>query len=232
MTWTTIDGIDYIVLYVLAGQSMEAVLSNPSNGAVTSSGSTTVKAQSRSDSTVLLTGSPSGITIVRFAKAAVIIADKRTAATFWNTKLAVNNQSPFDVAPDVPSVLIAGPYLVRNATIDGSTLKVFGDINATTTLQFIAPQSVTSLQWNGQSVAIQTTTTGTKSASLPFTLSASSFTLPTLSSSNWQCLDSLPEVQKGFDDSTWVVANKTSTARPMKPLAGKVINLHPFELLL
>jgi hypothetical protein len=221
MTWATIDGIDYIVLYVLSGQTVETVVANPSSSVVTVTGSTSVTAKV-SSGTTRVTGSPSGISVVRFGSTAVIVTDKKTAASFWNPRLSQPVGKNFDVAPDVPSTIVIGPYLVRNATISGSTLQLFGDINATTTIQIIAPKSVTALTWNGQNVALQTSAIGTKSGSLPFTVPK--VTLPSLtgSGSAWQCLDSLPEIQPGFDDSTWANANKTTTARPLKPFVGQV----------
>ncbi|KAG9081537.1 hypothetical protein FRC06_005514, partial [Ceratobasidium sp. 370] len=41
----------------------------------------------------------------------------------------------------------------------------------------------------------------------------------------WRCIDSLPEVAVGFDDSNWTIATKTSTKRPAayQPLGGKLM---------
>jgi len=220
MTWLTIDAVNHIVLYSLAGQTIEAVVANPSSSKATVTGSSSIKA-AVSGTTVRITGSPSGISSVKFGSTVVWVVDKETATTFWNPRLLTTTAN-FDLSADIPSVVVIGPYLVRNATIQGTTLRVFGDVNATTSIQIIAPKAVTSMTWNNQIVALTTTSTGTRSGSIPFTLSASSVVLPSLSAAAWNCTDSLPEVSTGFDDSDWVNANKTSTTRPLQPFAGKV----------
>jgi hypothetical protein len=220
MTWTTIDGKDVIVLYALKGQAIEAVLtSSTASLAAPSVTGSSIKAQAI-NATVQITGSPSGISTVTFGSTVVIVADKETATTFWNPHLT-NPSSPYDVSPDAASVLIVGPYLVRNATISGSTLKVFGDINATTAISFLAPKAVTHLTWNGRQVTLKDSNIiGMKTGSVAFSLSKPS--LPNLKSARWSCVDSLPEIQGNFDDSSWVNASKTSTPRPDQPFAGKV----------
>ena len=38
--------------------------------------------------------------------------------------------------------------------------------------------------------------------------------------SDWRFANSLPEIQDGFDDRSWTIANKTSTNSPFKPFYG------------
>lgn len=217
MTQTTIDSTDYVVLYVPAGQSVEAVIPT-SSSTVAVTGSSTIKGRV-ANKTVIITGTASGTSVVKFGKTAVLIADKATAGTFWNPRTTA---SEYDLAPDAASVLVAGPYLVRNATISGSTLRLVGDINATTPLTVVAPAAVTSVTWNGASVKVAKSTLG---VGLSGTLSsgAKAPSLPSLKSAAWKSADSLPEVAVAFDDSTWVTANKTTTARPFKPFSGKLV---------
>lgn len=181
------------------------------------SGAMSIKAKS-SNNTVIITGSPSGISVVKFGRTVVIVTDKLTASTFWQPRTVA---SSYDVAPDVPSVIVAGPYLVRNATITSSTLSLVGDVNATTTLTVLAaPTTVSSVTWNGAPVKISKSSVGlTGSISGP----VSKINLPSLQSSSWKSADSLPEISPSFDDSTWVVANKTSVQRIFKPYAGKYV---------
>ena len=218
MTWTTVDGVDVIVLYALSGQNIEAVFTSKNNASPSVAGSSSVVAKS-ANGTVQITGSPSGVSTVSFGSALVIVADKKTATTIWNPRLAAPT-TPFGMTPDVPSVLVMGPYLVRNATISGSTLKLFGDINATSAISILAPKSVRELTWNGKQVPLQNEAAGMKVGKISFSLKVP--TLPNLKTAKWSCVDSLPEIQPGFDDSTWVNASKTSTQRPFQPFAGKV----------
>ncbi|KAG8680419.1 hypothetical protein FRC11_002521, partial [Ceratobasidium sp. 423] len=131
----------------------------------------------------------------------------------------------YDLSPRTGSVLVFGPYLVRNATIQGSTLHVVGDLKSgnTTELEAIVPLAVTSVTWNGKNVGVSKTASGT----LKGTIGGEDLTpkLPNLKALEWRCTDSLPEIEVGFDDSDWVTANKTSTSRPaeFQPLAGKIM---------
>ena len=192
------------------------------SGTPTVSGSSSISARSGSNGTVVITGTPSGISAVHLGKTVVLIADKPTALTFWNIRLPSPHATIYDRAPDVPSVLVFGPYLVRNATLasGGLVLALHGDLNATTTLDVVAPSSVKRVTWNGQNIPVTKSDIGTLRGTLRMTASAPK--LPSLKTAKWLCTDSLPEIQSGFDDSQWVSANKTSTARPYQPFAGKV----------
>ncbi|KAI0821239.1 glycoside hydrolase family 35 protein [Irpex lacteus] len=220
-TWTTIDGTDYLVLYAEKGHNIEAVVTGVQGSAVYKTGSSSVSARAGASNTLIITGNPSGITTVSAGKVTVIVADKNTALSFWNVRVPDNSHTQYDQAPDVPSVLVFGPYLVRNATVQGSILAINGDLNATTTLQVIAPASVKSVTWNGQNVRVQKSSSGTLQGRLAFNVKAP--TLPSLKKAVWSTADSLPEIQPGFDDSDWVDANKTSTPRPYQPQGGKFV---------
>ncbi|KAI0343743.1 putative beta-galactosidase [Trametopsis cervina] len=222
-TWSTIGGVDYLVLYANAGHSIEAVVTGVQNTPILTSGSSSISARRGTSSTLVITGKPSGISAVSVGNVTVIIADKHTALSFWNIRLPSPTHTQYDQAPDVPSVLIFGPYLVRNATLgsSGSTLVLNGDINATTTLDIVAPPTVKAVTWNGQSVRVETSPIGTLRGQV--TLGLKTPELPDLKAARWRCTDSLPEIEPGFDDSTWVTANKTSTARPYQPLGGKFV---------
>ena len=176
-------------------------------------------ARSGSSNTLIITGKPSGITTISAGHVTVIVTDKHTALSFWNVHIPGSSHTQYDQAPDVPSVLVFGPYLVRNATLQGSTLAINGDLNTTTTLQVIAPASVKSLTWNGQKVRTERSN-GILQAWLSFDVQEPK--LPNLKEATWYSADSLPEIQDDFADSDWVDANKTRTQRPYPPLGGKV----------
>lgn len=221
MTWTTIDKIDYIVLYALAGQSIEVALTSSSSSLRSPQvlGSKGIKA-SASNGSISITGSTGGIATVSVGSTRVIIVDKVTALSFWNPRVP-SHASPYDVAPDVPSVLVIGPYLVRTASISGNTLELHGDTNTTTTsLDVVAPSSVKRVTWNGNAVKVQPSNIGTLHGVV--SAKVASPKLPDLKKATWACTDSLPEIQDGYDDSAWVTADKTNTSRPFQPFQGKV----------
>ena len=214
-----------MVLYANAGHVTETVISGASSTAPKVSGSTSISAKSGSNGTVIITGEPTGLSAVSFGKTVVLVAPKETALSFWNVHLPSTSATIYDRAPDVPSVLVLGPYLVRNASLadNGSVLVLQGDLNATTTLQVFAPASVRRVTWNGANVKVTKSPLGALTGTL--TLTAKAPELPDLKTAEWSCTNALPEVQDGFDDTAWVVANKTSTARPYQPFAGKVCML-------
>lgn len=118
------------------------------------------------------------------------------------------------------TVLVGGPYLVRNATISGSTLALTGDLNITsgTLLTVIAPPQVRSVSWNGRSISLNSragssvTTIGGLVGTATPSVSSSSVKVPALT--NWKFADSLPEIQSSFSDSSWTIANHTTTNIP------------------
>jgi len=152
-----------------------------------------------------------------------MVADKKTASGFYAPRLATDdNHDHYDVSPEVASVLVQGPYLVRSATANDSTLELTGDINGTTTIDVFAPSQFTALAWNGVAVEVEQSEIGSLRGQLVFPDDLDDAAIPVLGELEWICADSLPELNPGFDDSTWVLANKTETQRPQQPSAGKV----------
>ncbi|KAG6916269.1 hypothetical protein DXG01_007613 [Tephrocybe rancida] len=222
MTWATFDGVDTLIAYALAGQTVEIVIDNPTSASVATAGSRSVTA-TKNGKTVTISGSPFDITVVTIGKTRIIVADKKTASAFWAPRLAVNGTGldHYDISPSVPSVLVKGPYLVRSAAAHGSTLQLTGDLNATTTIDVFASRQLTGVTWNGKSVKLAESDIGSLRGTVALPGDLHSVHLPVLSDLEWKCADSLPELNVEYNDSKWVLANKTSTLRPQKPTAGK-----------
>ncbi|GLB41894.1 putative beta-galactosidase, domain 3 [Lyophyllum shimeji] len=146
-----------------------------------------------------------------------IVLDKATANT-WHAP-TIPGSGPFKEFFSVgtnQTVLIGGPYLVRTASISGNTLTLTGDLNGTTSVEFIAPPAVSAIKWNGASATVTKTSRGSFNATIA---GASSITLPTLT--NWKVSGSLPEIDPAFDDSSFVTADQTTTNYTNLPvLAG------------
>ncbi|KAF7297199.1 Glycoside hydrolase family 35 protein [Mycena indigotica] len=153
----------------------------------------------------------------------ILYSDYQTAATFWAPVIPATGSSTFPNYWSIGSnntVLVGGPYLVRNATISGATLALKGDLNVTTPFALVVPLSVKSVTWNGASVQLTPgiTSTGGFSGTLAPRSVVKSVTIPKLTA--WKFQDSLPEISAGFDDSSWTVANHTVTNIPLKPYYG------------
>lgn len=182
--------------------------------------------------TVTLSGTASGTTVFTFDSIRVIIADKKAASAFWAPHLTPGSgHDHYDLGPEVPSLLVKGPYLLRSASVSGSTLKLVGDVNGTTPLDVFAPSRVRSVTWNGRPVPVAKSPLGSLSGTISFPRALESVRTPVAADLKWVCADSLPELSADFDDSDWVVANKTSTKRPQQPTGGKVSSVTAGETI-
>lgn len=171
----------------------------------------------------------------------MFVADKKSAAAFWAPRIANEGKhTQYDLAPDVPSVLIRGPYLVRGVSSHDSTLAITGDINGTTTVDVFGPSKYRFMTWNGKTIMVQRSKFGSLQGTIGFPRELDNVELPRMSEVEWSCANSLPELELDFDDSNWVLANKTSTKRPQQPFEGKVrtstdnmkVTIHTDEFLL
>ncbi|KXN92303.1 putative beta-galactosidase A [Leucoagaricus sp. SymC.cos] len=229
ITSLEVDGTDVLVTYGDIGQIAELAFPIPLSVNVKVEGDSSVKTRVAGTQaiinftfasdihTVSLTGE--GIAIK------VIIADYATAATFWQP--IITGQGTFgkyaDVAGITP-VLVVGPYLVRDAILQGQTLSITGDLNRTTIFQVFGPNSINRIQWNGQDVEVSKTTWGSLSATLPGPR-GTNVSLPSLKDLTWKYADSLPEIKDGYDDSKWVNADHTTTTSKFPRYYGGPWNL-------
>ncbi|KAG8687962.1 hypothetical protein FRC08_011692, partial [Ceratobasidium sp. 394] len=225
-TWATFDGIDHIVLYA-KNQAIEAVV--PTNATSITSSASTISARVVNGVAIITGTAPaSGLAVVKFGKTAVWVVDKTwLAPRIWAPRVGggTSGNGRYELGPRTDAVLVFGPYLVRNATIIGSSVSLVGDLksNTTTEIEVLAPAPVRSVTWNGKSVKVAKTAVGTLKGTIATQDLAPK--LPSLKALEWRCADSLPEVAVGFDDSKWTVATKTSTKRPAayQPLGGKLV---------
>ncbi|KAG8777856.1 hypothetical protein FRC15_011091 [Serendipita sp. 397] len=226
LTWQTFDGIDYIYLYTNPTDSVEIVVqtSSVSGGNSTQSGFTITNKQKYT----VISGSAnrsSSIAAISIGKAVVLIADKAVALASWAPRVTsgkgVNYYTP---SPQVAGVIITGPYFVRTASLKGSTLTLQGDINTDTTIDIWGPSSIKTVTWNGKTVSVsRNSQLKSLRGKLQYNLGGNKVKIPDISKGRWKCIDNTPEISASFDDSTWVVANKTTTARPQQPYEGKYV---------
>jgi len=229
----TIDGRDVLFLHGDSAQEHEAtlVLSGTPNKVQQSSLVTLSrdKAGLSSSTTIVsfLAGIEGLITVWDSDTQLILYADSVTAATFWSPVIAGKTSDPlrnFWGLGTNTSILVGGPYLVRGASISGTTLSLQGDLKTDVRLTVIAPRNIRSITWNGQSVSSDlsasssVTSIGGFVAQLRSSRNLGGISVPKLG--DWKFRDSLPEIGRSFDDSDWVVANKTSTNIPLKPYYG------------
>jgi hypothetical protein len=157
----------------------------------------------------------------------VLFSDTDTAGTFFAPVIPASPSTEFANYWQIGSndtVLVGGPYLVRNATLSGSQLALRGDLNQSVPLTVIGPSSLRTVTWNGELVepmarsSSSPTRIGGFVGQLRTRTSLSGVRIPTLS--KWKFRDSLPEVEDGFSDASWTVANHTTTNITNKPFYG------------
>ncbi|TDL23439.1 glycoside hydrolase family 35 protein [Rickenella mellea] len=219
-SWTTLDRSDFIVLYAPAGQTGETAFKLASSAITVTkdSGVTSTVSGNLVTLNYNLNGVQHATITAGTATIQVIMVDKATAYNWHFPVIAGTGTfaNYFSVGTN-QSVIVAGPYIVRSASIAGNTLSLNGDLNGTTTLEFFAPSAVTNLIWNGAVQRIQATAHKSFTVTLP---GASAVALPKLG--GWKVLGSLPETDPAFDDSSFITATQTTTNYTnLPPLAGK-----------
>ncbi|CAG7854539.1 Probable beta-galactosidase A; AltName: Full=Lactase A; Flags: Precursor [Serendipita indica DSM 11827] len=130
-------------------------------------------------------------------------------ATFWN--IGSND-----------TIVVGGPYIVRNATLDDGHLALFGDLEGDTMLQLVGlPQGLNRITWNGIDVGTDfelQEVLSVLTVPLGMVRKSTLLTLPTLE--NWRYRDSLPEITDSFNYDAWTVAENIVTNSSYKPLFG------------
>ncbi|MET8804950.1 beta-galactosidase [Streptomyces sp. NPDC004546] len=199
MTHANIGNRDVAVLYGDEGSDGETVLRYSSKPTVTSSGGTVTTTWDEATGDLRLNYTHKGLIRIGVSGGGsrpmlLLVGDKATAKTFWRQDTATG------------PVLVRGTHLLRTATsLDGGhTVALTGDNADDKSIEvFTSADHVT---WNGRAVDTQATDTGSLTGEIPV---AAPVHLPSLT--NWKHAEESPEAAPGFDDSSWQVADKTTT---------------------
>ncbi|KAF8508821.1 glycoside hydrolase family 35 protein [Hysterangium stoloniferum] len=216
---------DVLFLFGESTQSHEAALKlGPSNsGAWGISSFVKFSSDSANDVTTItfLPGITGLVTVWESSSQLVLFSDTVTATSFWAPVIPGSSDlSQYWEFGSNETVLVGGPYLVRNATIQNSELQLTGDLNASVTLTVFAPSNIMTVTWNGMPISDLKDIQG-KSSAITGRLNmkaTNSFRLPQLT--NWKFADSLPEIQATFNDANWITANHTTTNIITPPVFG------------
>lgn len=207
-TWQAFEDKTVLVVYGGPSELHELAVAGASTGTLVDGDGVTI--QQSNSSVILQWQTSTDRRIVQVGDLYVYIVDRNSAYNYWAPETSTG------------AVIVNGPYLVRSASIDETTLSLKVDLNKTTTIEVIGvPASVTTLQLNGATLNASTDSLGSWTASV--TYNAPAFDIPDLSSATWYAIDSLPEIQPGYDDSAWPNADHTNTTNPVgSPLSTPV----------
>ena len=102
--------------------------------------------------------------------------------------------------------------------MNGGTLSLVGDVNATTPVEVIggAPANLKSLLFNGKPLSFKQDKVGVVTATVDF--KKPTIKIPCLSSLKWKYIDSLPEIQPEYSDEAWTAADLEKTFNTHRPL--------------
>jgi beta-galactosidase GanA len=208
MTNATIAGRDVAVLYGDHGSDGETVLNYKTQPTVTSSGGAVTSTWNPATGDLRLNYTHDGLIRVQVTGGQhpllLLLADKDTAETFWRQDTAAG------------PVLVRGTHLLRGASSDGPALALTGDNGTDNSIEVFS--AANTLTWNGKKLQTQLTPTGSRVGVIPI---AAPITLPALT--NWKHVQESPESQPGFDDSAWVVADKTTSNSTTAPATLPVL---------
>ncbi|KAF2005169.1 glycoside hydrolase family 35 protein [Amniculicola lignicola CBS 123094] len=223
LTYSIVDGKPIVVLWAGVGEAVEFHIKNAGKGSTAKGSDSKATFHKDQHGVIANLESLSGNTILEFDNGVtVIVADKPSAYLFWAPNLSADPFAPVD-----KSILVQGPYLVRNAAVNGKTLVLTGDISNATTIEIFASKTVKSVTWNGKSIGASRTAYGSIKANIAGT--TTKIKLPTLSS--WKVKDTLPERLATYDDSgiAWVDADHTTTPNPTKPDTLPVLYVDDYD---
>ncbi|MFI1092472.1 beta-galactosidase [Streptomyces sp. NPDC020917] len=196
MTNATIGGRDVAVLYGDHGSDGETVLHYDTEPTVTSTGGDVTSAWDPATGDLRLNYQHTGLTRVQINGGGhpllLLLADTATAKTFWRQDTAAG------------PVLVRGTHLLRGASSQDTTLALNGDTGSDGSVEVWS--TANSLTWNGRQVNTSQTDDGALTGTLP---TAAPVTLPALT--GWKHIQESPESQPGFNDSSWQVADKTTS---------------------
>src|SRR5579884_2259417 len=199
MTAETIGSRDIAVLYGDQGTDGETVLRYASQPTVQSSGGAVKVTWDATTGDLRLNYKHDGLARVTISGGGsrpllLLLADKPTAETFWTLNTATG------------PVLVRGTHLLRTAMTEdgGKVLELTGDNGTDPAIEVFT--SARSVFWNGRGIHATLSATGSQVGTVQ---TAAAVTLPALT--GWKYQAESPEAQPGFDDSSWPVADKTST---------------------
>ena len=212
------------MLHAPIGAAYEAAVARSPGSVIRTAGA--LQTSVRDESLLVATWVDPELAALSVGGTLIFAVDTPTADALWAPVLIYGDEHSQRLGSN-SSLLVSGPYLVRNATLVDTTLELYGDADREAFVTVAAPtRAIETVRWNGETVQFAWLD---DEAVSPFALAdaplifrvdgpPSEVSLPALL--NWTYADGLPEREPGFDDSAWTIANRTETTSPYKPYAG------------
>ncbi|RDW82360.1 hypothetical protein BP6252_03472 [Coleophoma cylindrospora] len=222
LTVSTVSKKPIVFLWLPSGESGEFLISGARNGSIASGdGTSGVKFTASTAGLMVSFVVTSGTSIFEFDNGIqVAVLDRATAYYTWMPTLT-NNPHSYDNS----TVVVQGPYLVRDVSLEQKTLSLTGDwASNETSIEVFAPKNVTALKFNGSPVNVTRTSYGSLVGHLPVAQTSVDSLLAQLPAlSDWKVNDGLPEKDSDYDDSKWIAADHMTTMCPSKPATYPVL---------
>jgi len=218
-TWQSVPGRTVLIVYGGPGERHELAFAGvlPVN-TVEGSG---VQTAHRGDATILNWQTSATRRVVQVNhEVFVYLLDRNSAYTYWVLDLPRTSSSNYTVKDiNANTVIVRAGYLMRTASISGSTLALTGDLNATVPFEVIATGTtrVHKVTFNGKGLETAEGQCGRMESTLIYNTPTPS--IPNLLGLRWKYVDSLPEIQLDYDDSAWIAANLSFTYNTYRNLS-------------
>ncbi|KAK2608465.1 hypothetical protein QQS21_003035 [Conoideocrella luteorostrata] len=215
LTWKKYADKTVLILYGGPDELHEFAVDTTSGVKVTQVDGSSITSHAQSLSTIVQWKTGPKRQFIQVGDMAIYLLDRNSAYNYWVPVLPGPNSSQYGTSlmnPD--AVIVSGGYLIRSASISGSTLSLRADFNVSSTpLEVVGyPSGITKLSVNGKPLKYTTSSSGTWLSQSDISIPA--LQLPDLSKLTWYTVDSLPEIQAKYDDSKWPTASQRTNPKP------------------
>ncbi|KAK5108976.1 hypothetical protein LTR62_007610 [Meristemomyces frigidus] len=217
-TWKMYGNKRVLIVYGGLGETHELAVSGGGH-AWTTQGSD-VKIANRNGATILNYDATAETRVVELnCDLTIYLLNRETAYNYWVISLPSDAVSGnfTNATYEVSAPIVKTNYLLRTAEISNGCIYLTGDLNATSDITVIgAPAHTSELTFNGESLSFKQGWDGVVTATATYI--APTIAIPNLSTIGWKVIDSLPEVQPGYDDSLWTSADLTYSNNTIRNL--------------
>ncbi|MEY9966197.1 beta-galactosidase GanA [Streptacidiphilus sp. MAP12-16] len=203
MTQAQIAGRDVAVLYGRDGQDGETVLNYLAQPTVSVLSGNVLSSWDAGTGDLRLNYTHTGLSRVLITGGTrpllLLLGTDQTAEQFWQAQTAAG------------PVLVHGSDLLRTASTQSGRLVLTGDSTSAAPIEVFAA-AASAITWNGRHLQTRLTASGSQLSTVP---GATPVVLPALT--DWKHAQESPESQPGFDDSSWQLADKSTSNSTTTP---------------